>query len=78
MVYCDYVKHDDNSVTYRYGGRVDDISGIVIFHFVDDMIEVTKTPDTEDAPKRHIISLYGIQRENFKNGIFQDKISFES
>lgn len=78
MVYCDYKEHTVDTVTYSYGGDVDDITGIIIFHFKDDMIEIAKEPDVEPAPIRHIKRLYGVQKDNFKKGIFKKKISYES
>ena len=78
MVYCDYIKHDNTSVTYAYGGTVEDLSGELKFHFIKDAVEVVKKPETEDAPMRHIMRLYGKHKANFVNGIFEDKISYES
>lgn len=78
MVYCNYVKNTNDSVTYAYGGTVNDITGEVVFRFTEDAVEVTKVPKTEDAPKRHIMRLYGAQRDNFRKGIFKEKISYES
>lgn len=78
MVYCNYIKNNDESVTYAYGGTVEDISGEVTFHFVTDMIEIVKTPKTEDAPKRHIKRLYGMHKNNFLKGVFKEKIAYES
>ena len=45
---------------------------------VDDLIEIVKAPDKEDPPVRHVSWLYKKHRNNFKNGIFKKKISFES
>ena len=78
LVYCDYKENTDNTVKYAFGGDIDDITGILVFHFKDDMIEIAKEPDVEPAPIRHIKRLYGIQRKNFKNGVFKKKISYES
>lgn len=78
MVYCNLIKNDNDSVTYAYGGDYTDVSGEVVFKFSDDTIEIVKKPKTEDAPIRHIKRLYGIHRENFKKGVFKEKISYES
>ena len=77
LVYCDYKENTKDTVTYSYGGSIDDITGILVFHFIDDIIEIAKEPDVEPAPIRHIKSLYGIQRKNFKKRIFKKKISYE-
>ena len=77
MVYCNYISNTNESVTYAYGARCDDITGEVIFDFGKDTIEVVKTPKMEEAPKRHIKSLYGKYSSDFKKGIFKQKISYE-
>ena len=63
LVYCDYKENTENTVTYYYGGDYEDITGILVFYYKDDMIEIAKEPDAESAPIRHIKSLYGAQRE---------------
>ena len=78
LVYCDYKEHTEDSVTYAYGGDFEDITCIFVFFFNDDFIEIAKKTKTEPAPMRHIKSLYGTQRENFKKGVFKKKISYES
>ncbi len=78
LVYCDYKENTADTVTYLYGGDYEDVTGIVVFYFEDDVIEIVKEPDVEPAPMRHIKRLYGAQRENFKTGIFKKKISYES
>lgn len=78
LVYCDYKENTADTVTYLYGGDYEDITGTIVFHFKDDVIEITKEPDTEPAPMLHIKRLYGAQRENFKKGVFKKKISYES
>ena len=78
MVYCDYIGNTNNTVTYSYGSRVDDITGNVIFDFCDDTIEIINSPkNSEDAPMRHIKRLYTKHRNKFKNKIFNKKISYE-
>lgn len=78
LVYCDYKENTEDTATYLYGGDCEDITGIIVFHFNSDVIEIVKEPDVEPAPMRHIKRLYGTQRENFKKGIFKEKISYES
>lgn len=78
LVYCDYKENTADTVTYLYGGVYEDVTGIIVFHFKDDVIEIVKDPDVESAPMHHIKRLYGAQRENFKTGIFKKKISYES
>lgn len=78
MVFCNYRSNTDKDVTYAYGASPEDITGVVTFHYRDDLIEIEKAPDKEEPPARHISWLYKKHRNNFKNGIFKKKISFES
>ena len=78
MVYCDYISNTNNTVTYAYGSRVDDITGKVIFDFSRDIIKIINSPkNSEDAPMRHIKRLYTKHRNKFKNKIFNEKNSYE-
>ena len=78
MVYCKFIEGNDKYVRYAYGGIVSDITGEIMFNFRDDVIEILHTPKKVDAPARHIKRLYGAQRDNFRNGVFKEKISYES
>lgn len=69
LVYCEYKENTADTVTYLYGGDYEDITGLVVFHFEEDVIEIAKEPDVEPAPMRHIKRLYGIQREFQKGNI---------
>lgn len=33
MIYCHYISHTWDTVTYAYGATIDDITGVVVFHF---------------------------------------------
>ena len=40
MVFCDYRSNTDKDVTYAYGASPEDITGVVTFHYKDDLIEI--------------------------------------
>ena len=42
MVYCKYKGNTDKTVTYAYGDTYDDMPGELVFHFVDDVIEIVR------------------------------------
>jgi hypothetical protein len=78
MVYCDYRSHTDDTATYAYGETIDDITGVLVFHFgKEEGIEIIKKPERHGVIGRQINSLYGIHREEFKKGIFKEKIAYE-
>ena len=33
MIYCHYISHTWDTVTYAYGATIDDITGVAVFHF---------------------------------------------
>lgn len=78
MVYCNYVKHTDDTVTYTYGETTDDITGELVFHFGEEEgIEIVREPKVHGVIIRQIHSLYGKHRKEFKQGIFKEKIAYE-
>ena len=55
MVYCKYVSNTDCTVTYQYGARVDDITGLLVFRFSEgeEGLEIIKEPEkTRKFPMR--------------------------
>lgn len=77
MIYCNFKENTDSTVTFMYGATIYDITGEVMFHFTKDVIEIVAQPKKEITYMKYIKRLYGIQRENFRNGIFKEKISYE-
>ena len=47
MIYCNLKNLDDNSATYDFGLRSNDMSGIVIFHKDNNEPEIIKLPKEE-------------------------------
>ena len=47
MVYCNYVSNTDCTVTYQYGARADDITGLLVFRFSEgeEGFEIIKEPE---------------------------------
>ena len=78
MVYCTYKGNTDKTVTYAYGDTYDDMPGELVFHFVDDVIEIVRKPENHIIFPRQINTLYGMHREEFKKGIFKEKIAYEA
>lgn len=78
MVYCNYKSHTEDTVTYAYGQTIGDITGELIFHFGEEEgIEIVHEPKVHGVIGRQIHSLYGKHREEFKQGIFKEKIAYE-
>ena len=77
MVYCDYLSNTQDSVTYAFGGLVQDITGILKFNLSDGSVDIEKEPEQSHVNIRHIFQLYFKYRTDFLNGIFKPKISYE-
>ena len=79
MVYCNYKSHTDDTVTYVYGENIGDITGELKFHFGEEEgIEIVEEPKKHPVLIIQIHSLYGMHREEFKKGIFKEKIAYEA
>lgn len=78
MVCCNYKEHTANTVTYYYGNRESDITGIVVFYLDDGSFEILKEPDDGVVYPRSIRKLIGKYWEAFSRKEFGEKISFES
>ncbi len=77
MIYCDYISDTGDSVTYAFGGLVTDITGILTFNLSDGSFEIEKDPENSHVAIRYIIRLFFKYREDFLQGIFKPKISYE-
>lgn len=50
-----------------------------MFHFGDNEgIEIVRKPEKHVVIGRQIHSLYGMHRDEFKKGIFEEKIAYEA
>lgn len=77
MVYCDYMSDTGNSVTYAFGGLVQDITGVIKFNLPDGSFDIEKEPEKFHVSIRYIYSLFNKYLSDFLKGIFKPKISYE-
>ena len=77
ILYCKLKENTDSTVTYSFGDVYDNMPGEVVFHFVDDVIEIVKKPIDQAIFSRQLNSLYGMHREEFQKGIFKENIAYE-
>lgn len=46
MIFCHYISHTWDTVTYAYGAIIDDITGVVVFHvWKEEGIEIIRKPE---------------------------------
>lgn len=76
-VYCNYISDTGDSVTYAFGGLLDDITGIVTFNLAEGWFEIEREPDKEHVNIHSMFSLFFKYRNDFTQGIFKPKISYE-
>lgn len=77
MVYCNLVEYDDRKVIYDFGGDIDDITGRFVFDYINSELDITKEPDVEMAPIRHIHRMLRMNQKGFTEGHFKEKMSYE-
>ena len=77
MVYCDYLSNTEDTVTYAYGGLVQDITGVLVFYLPDGAFDIEKEPDNSEVSIRYIYRLFNKYRSDFLKGVFKPKISYE-
>lgn len=58
MIFCHYISHTWDTVTYAYGATIDDITGVVVFHvWKEEGIEIIRKPERYVILWRHIQSV---------------------
>lgn len=77
MVYCKLINVNENNARYSIGGRIDDMTGILVYDRKDDSFEIEKEPDNSKVYKIHIKSMLCKYIEEFRKGIFKKKIGYE-
>lgn len=78
MIYCHYISHTWDTVTYACGATIDDITGVVVFHFwKEEGIEIIRKPERYVILWRHIQSVYHRYLEEFRCGVFLKKLARE-
>ena len=78
MIYCHYISHIWDTVTYAYGATIDDITGVVVFHFwKEEGIEIIRKPERYVILWRRIQSVYHRYLEEFRRGVFLKKLARE-
>lgn len=77
MIYCKLVSSDNNSATYNFGIRTDNLSGSVIFHKDSNEPEVINLPEKGEEAMFWLRKLYVRHRDEFSKGIFKEKLSYE-
>jgi len=78
MVCCNYIKSGDGTVTYAYGNRESDITGIITFDVADGSFTIEKEPENGTVYMRSLYKLATKYRKDFEQGIFKKKLAFES
>ena len=78
MIYCHYISHTWDTVTYAYGATIDELTGVVVFHFwKEEGIEIIRKPERYVVLWRHIQSVYHRYLEEFRRGVFLKKLARE-
>jgi len=76
MVYCEKKSNNNNSTVYKYGRFTDALNGEIVINNRGEFNIIKES--TPVVPVVFIGKLIGKYRQDFINGIFEDKISFEA
>ena len=77
MVYCKLIKATEESAKYLMGGSGGDMTGILVYNRKEDSFEGEKEPDESTVYKAHLKSMICKYIEEFRKGIFKEKIGYE-
>lgn len=77
MVYCNYDRHEGNTVFYKIGGSSKDITGELAIYLNDKTYELLKEPENSKVYDRHIHSMLYWALPELLAGKFPPKLSYE-
>ena len=77
MVYCKLISVNENIAKYSIGGRVNDMTGVLVYDRKDDSFEIEKESDESTVYKAHFKNMVCKYIEEFRKGIIKDKIGYE-
>lgn len=77
MIYCDLIEAPGDIVKYAIGGRANDITGELIISIQDGSFDLIKAPENSKVYQKHIAAMVYWHLDEFRKGIFRDKISYE-
>jgi len=77
MVYCNLQKMENNILTYAIGGSPKDLTGILSVSLDDYSHILEKKPNNSTVHERHIDAMIRRHIHEYKNKIFERKISYE-
>ena len=78
MVFCDFVKTENNKIIYAFGGTSKDITGEGAIAPSDPpSFEVTKDPEISKLSLRHIEYMIGRLIQEFEKGMYPPKMSYQ-
>ncbi len=77
MVYCDFVKANNNILQYSIGGYATDITGVLIIDMNNRSYYVAKEPSESKVYPRLIGSMIRKYIHELESGQYPDKMSYE-
>ena len=78
MIFCNYQSNTNSTVTYRFGGTTNDITGLFVYDFVNKNLHVIEEPKKDYYPVRHLLRLIRSKQPQFEQKIFEENLSYES
>ncbi len=78
MVCCKLKEKTEHKATYEFGNNPKDMTGLLAINISDLSFEVLKEPESGKVYIKHIRSMLFKYKNDFANGIFKDKIAYQS
>lgn len=77
MVYCDFIRKENNHVLYAIGGTADDITGRIWIDLSNGKYDLLTPPKKTKVYDRHISRMIRLNMGSFLKGICKPKMAYE-
>lgn len=78
MVFCDFVKTENDKIIYAFGGTSKDLTGELIIAPSNPLsFEVTKEPENSKVSTRHIEYMIGRHIQELKKGMYPPRMAYQ-
>ena len=78
MVFCNFVKAEDNQIIYAFGGTSKDLTGELVITPSDPLsFRVIKEPENSKVSQRHIEYMIGRHIQELKKKMYPPKMAYQ-
>lgn len=77
MVYCNFIRKEQNQAFYAIGGTVNDITGTIQIDMNNGNYQLLTPPKRTKVYDRHISRMIRLNMDSFSKGICKTKMAYE-